>query len=210
MRAKRIAAQVKAQGRAELWDVADSEGVVRQWISTGVAAYPVDGMPYLRVDNLPALLSLSEKELEKILLEAADKPERIDLRDCVEAEAHAQDQGLVIGIGGHEIMPVLARGRTYMIDTALLTPILAEHKAAELWLREAENGWKYFAAKSGLLLVGIVLPLERQDSVANALTLLGEAYRGDERGVEAPYGETEDEPGEGYGACEDNGQEVPG
>ena len=170
MRAKRIAAQVKAQGRAELWDVVDGEGVVRQWISTGVAAYPVDGMPYLKAANL-------------------------DLRDCTAAEAIAQDQGLTIGVGGHEIVPVMARGQTYFVDMATLTPITAEHKSAELWLRESKEWCKYFAVKAGLLLAGIVLPMARQASVARALTLLGAAYHDDERG-EADE-EDEDEELEG-------------
>lgn len=193
MRAKRIAAQVKAQGRAELWSVTDSDGVVRQWISTGAAVYPVDGMPFLKVENLPALLSLSEKELDKIRLEEGAKPDYINLRDVTTGECLVDALDVTLNVGGQEMLPVQAGGKTYFIDMAPLAPIMAEYKKAELWLRKTVNGIKYFAVKNGMMLVGVVMPLENQKGVAAWMCKVGAAYESDERGVEAAYGEEDEE-----------------
>lgn len=196
MRAKRIAAQVKARGYAELWSVTDADGVVRQWISTGAAAYPVDGMPYLKVENLPALLSLSEKELEKLRIENGEKPEYIDLRDVAAGECIVDMSDVTLSIGSQELLPAQGGEKTYFVDMAPLAPIMAEYKKAELWMRKTAEGIKYFAVKNGLLLVGIVMPMEKQNGVAAWMLKLGSSYEGDERGNEAPYGEEEDEPDE--------------
>lgn len=202
MRVKKIAAQVKAAGRAELWSVTDGEGVVRQWISTGAAAYPVDGLPFLQVENLPTLLSLSEKELEKVRLEDGTKPDCISLRDVSAGERYASTADVTLNVGPMELLPVEAQMKTYFIDMAPCSPILAEYPNAELWMRETAGGLKYFAVKNGMLLVGIVMPLEKQTAIASWMLRTGAAYVGDERGTEAPYGEEENEQAE-----EDDGQE---
>ena len=195
MRIKKIASECKARKRAVLWDVVDADGVCRQWICTGVAAYPVDGMPYLKVDNLPALLSLSEKEREKIRMEKGEKPDSFDLRDASADEATAADMSLTIQSGDKVLMPVIARGRTYMIDGATLVPIVSEYKLAMLYLRETATGRKYFVAKNGLLVVGLVMPMFQMEELCRTLETLGSSYHGDECPEELAEPE-DDEDGE--------------
>lgn len=193
MRVKKIAAECKARKLAVLWDVVDCDGAVRQWISTGAAVYPVDGLPYLQVDNLPALLSLTEKDREKMRIEAGEKPASFDLRDVSAGEAAAVDFSLTVQSGDYVLMPVQARGRTYLIDGATLMPIISEYKLATLYLRETEAGLKYFVAKNGLMVVGLVLPLYQQAELCRTLEQIGALYRGDEAPEDAPEDEADDE-----------------
>ena len=193
MRIKKIAAQCKAQGNAILWDVTDSDGVIKQWINTAAAAYPVDGMPYLREDHLPALLSLSNKDIEKMRIEAAAPPETFDLRDAVESEGIAEPAEFSINYLDRELRPVRVYGVTYFVDEALMSPITAEYKDTELWLRQTKNGIQYFAVKAGLMCVGIVMPLVQMQHLINKLGEVVESYPGDPQEAWTSAAEAENE-----------------
>lgn len=192
MRIKKIAAQCKAQGNAILWDVTDSDGVIKQWINTAAAAYPVDGMPYLREDHLPALLSLSNKDIEKMRIEAAAPPDTIDLRDSVEKEAIAEPAEFNILHLSRELMPVRVYDETYFVDAELLEPITAEYKDTEMWQRRTKDGTPYFAVKAGLMCVGIVMPMQYQQHLVDKLAEAAECYPGDPPAPEAKVEKPED------------------
>lgn len=168
MKIKKIAAQVKEKGRAELMDVTDSDGVVRQWLSTGVACYPVDGMPYLRPEHLPAVLDLSAKQEDEIRIATVEKPESIDLRDVIKGETKAEGAGFAIYVAGRKALPLMVRGVTYFVDAELLIPILAEYKDVDLWLRQ-DSGLTYFAVKVGLMIVGVVFPMTRMQALVDEI-----------------------------------------
>lgn len=179
MRVRKIAAQCKAHGTAVLWDVTDSDGVLRQWISTGAAAYPVDGMPYLSVEHLPTLLSLSNKDEEMMRLDQKEKPDTIDLRDAVDKESITEPAEFSILHLGRELLPVRVYDETYFIDAELLEPITAEYKDTELWQRRTKRGAPYFAVKAGLMCVGIVMPMTYQQYLVDKLMETATCYPGD-------------------------------
>lgn len=169
MKIKKIAAQVREQCRADIMDVTDGDGVVRQWISTGVACYPVDGMPYLMPEHLPTVLDLTAKQTEEIRITRTEKPESMDFRDAVEHEIRAEGATFAIYFSGIKALPLIANGVAYFVDAELLAPILAEYKEVDFWLRRAES-ITYFAVKFGLMVVGVVLPMTRMQDVADEIS----------------------------------------
>ena len=197
MKIKKIAASCKAHYRAVLWDVVDGDGVMKQWICNGSAAYPVDGLPYQRVEHLPALLSLSSKDEEKMFLDQEQGPESIDLRDAVEKEAIAERAEFSILHLGGELLPVRVYDETSFIDAELLAPIAAEYKDSELWLRRSASGAVYFAVKAGLMNVGVVMPKLYNQYLVNKLTEAVECYPGDPDTPETKVEKPEDNEVEG-------------
>jgi len=175
MRVKKIAAVCKEQKLAELWDAVDADGVVRQWISCGPGIYPVDGMPALRGEHLPSLLSLSKKEQEKMELKTGAKPEGLDLSDVSPGEKISMQASFLVKCGGRAFWPLMAGGKTYFIDTALLVPIAAEYQSAELYLRKVGET-PFFAVKNGLICVGAVFPEPDMGQLARELSVVGDGY----------------------------------
>lgn len=191
MRIKKIAASCKLHCQAILWDAVDADGVIKQWISSGAAVYPVDGMPYLQVEHLPTLLSLSNKDEEKMRLDQSKKPETIDLHDAVDKEAIAEPAEFSILHLNRELLPIRVHDETYFIDAELLEPITAEYKDTEMWLRRTEAGMTYFAVKAGLMCVGIVTPMMYQQHLVDKLAEAVECYPGDPPAPEVKVEEPE-------------------
>lgn len=152
---------------------------MRQYISNGFAAYPLDGMPYLQEKHLATVLDLSEKQAETMVLRMDESPEEIDFRDGAEGEVMAEPAEVGIVWNERPLLPLGVRGTTYFINCDYLKPITAEYKHTELWYRKTPEGTPYFAVKEGLMLVGIVMPLKDMEPVAKELRAIGDGYRGD-------------------------------
>jgi hypothetical protein len=180
LKIKKIAAVCKARGLADILDQTDGDGVVRQWISSGASVYPVECLPYLTEQHLVTILDLSEKALEKMRIGHKAAPEGICLDDQTDGELMADGVPAIIAYGGRRIAAYTVRGETWFVDVDLLEPILAEHGDMELWLRKPAAGAPYFAAKAGLLCVGLVFPMDHMRALADLLLGVGEGYRGDE------------------------------
>lgn len=176
MKIKKIAAVCKARGCAKIWDQTDSNGAMRQWITTGVSAYPVECLPYITEQHLATLMDLTAKQAEEMVFGHTDAPSKTCLDDVCDGEILCREEPYSIVYGGRGINVYYAAGETWFIDYSLLQPIVAEHDDMELWLRKAADGTPYFAAKAGLLCVGIVCPLDHHDKLARLITAAGDAY----------------------------------
>jgi|GEM_PF-2920168 hypothetical protein len=154
MKIKKIAAVCKARGCATIWDKTDSDGAMRQWIVTGASAYPVECLPYITEQHLATLMDLSAKQAAEIAFKHTDAPEKMCLDDVCDGEILCREEPYSIVYGGRGINVYYAAGEAWFIDFSLLQPIVA-----------------------GLLCVGIVLPLDHHENLADMLRSTGEAYR---------------------------------
>ena len=175
MKIKKIAAVCRTFCRATIWDQTDTDGQIRQWIVTGVSCYPVECLPYITEEHLETLLDLSAAQAEKVVLGHENAPDGICLADTCDGETLCTEKPFSVVYGGKAYNVYFARGRAWFINFELLTPILAEHKDAELWLRTTDD-MLYCAVKAGLLCVGIVLPAKDLENLADMLTEAGKAY----------------------------------
>ena len=177
MRIKKIAAVCKNRGQARLLDYTDSDGVVHQWISTGVSAYPVEKLPFLTEQQMAAVLDIGEKQLQKMMIGHDDAPATIDFTDTADGEIMAEELPFSAVFGGKVYLVYIVKGETVFIDFELMMPIAAEYKDVTLWRRQAEGGMVYYAAKAGLLCVGLIWPMQHMDDLAGHLEQAGVCYR---------------------------------
>lgn len=152
---KNIAKLCKASRRVMLWY--DGERDV-QWISNGSACWPLYGMPVLDVDNVLTVLDIPEKDWEKIVVsELSAPPEGIDFGDIADEE-EIRDPALSINFGGQLILPLQTAAGMLLADPELFRPMKdVDHMT--LHVRQTDSGMRYLAAKGGLLLHGIIMPL---------------------------------------------------
>lgn len=176
MKIKKIAQLCKQEGVADLLNYTSPSGCVTQWITDGRAIFPVEGLPYLRAENLPSLLELNEKQQEKMHIREREAPTTISFSDTEDGEKAAVQQRVSVNHGGRELMPLVVPGvGTRWVDRALLAPIFAEYENVELTLRRSTaGGTEIIAAKAGFMLVGLVLPMTNVDELHRVLRAIVE------------------------------------
>lgn len=152
---KHIAKLCKKTGTVRLWDDEDRDV---QWISNGQAAWPLYGMPYLDADNVLTALDIPEKDWDKITVKEMEQPESLGFDDIPDGEKALRDPALTIIFGGRVAMPIETSEGLALIDPELLRP-LKDVSQLTLHERRSTLGELYLAAKGGMLLQGILLPL---------------------------------------------------
>ena len=177
MKIKKIAAVCKEKHIARILDQTDGDGQIRQWISTGASAYPVECLPYITEEHLETLLDISDAQAEKMAFSHEEAPAGICFGDVCNGETLCNEKPFAVVYCGRVINVYMAGGEAWFVDFALLAPIVADHKDAELWLRRTEDGRTYFAVKAGMLCVGIVMPMDRIEDLAGMLAEAGGAYQ---------------------------------
>ena len=160
MKIKTLAAMCKREGAFCLYDRVDSNGeVMGQWLGTTAAVYPLSGVPYLTEENLAALFDITEKQAEKIRFTHAPLPAGINFDDTDKAEAILDREKMTLGYGARIVRPLFTRGGLEFIDNDFLSPLADVADVLELFERRTLEGQTYFAAKVGLLIVGVFMPL---------------------------------------------------
>ena len=94
-----------------------------------------------------------------------------------DGEIMAEELPFSAVFGGKVYLVYIVKGETVFIDFELMMPIAAEYKDVTLWRRQAEGGMVYYAAKAGLLCVGLVWPMRDMDDLAGHLEQAGVCYR---------------------------------
>lgn len=154
MKIRKIAAVCKAAGTAYLIDVPDKTGTVHQWISSGCAAYPVSGIPYLEPENLEPLLEISS---ESVRIKRTDPPEKISFAHSSDFEVKAEETAISLCLNTKQLLALWDGTETIIIDKVLLGPITAEFDEISFYKRGSEL--PYIAVKAGLMLVGVIMPI---------------------------------------------------
>lgn len=161
MKIKKIAQICKRAGRATLLNYTEKGGNVRQWITEGRALWPVEGLPRLKKENLPALLELSEKQKNERALLEREAPPSICFLDSAEGEVAAVQQNFSVRHEGTEFLPLCVPGvGVRWIDRELLLPSLQEYPSVELTLRAPAGCRELVAVKAGFMLVALIAPAE--------------------------------------------------
>lgn len=158
MKLNKIRKLCKARETCVLFDEFGEEDgtMARQWLSDGVAVWPVSGLPELKESNLGTLLGLNEKQAEKWVLREEELPGYLSgsLGDLESWESPLKESVLSVIAGGKELLPLWDRaGRVLWIDRARLEPCWSE--TTVLVRRETESG-PVAAVFEGLFLAGIL------------------------------------------------------
>ncbi len=136
-----------------------------QWISDGGAVYPMYNLPKFDEASLCRTYDITDKQAEKIHF-AIKKglPSAYDFSDFAEGENIVQRGSMSLSYAGSGIIPYLTSQGVAFIDAKYLQPLSdIQDGMLELYERQTAAGQIYFAAKRGLMLSAIILPLDVVD-----------------------------------------------
>ena len=153
MKIKKIEALCKADKRIILYD---GDGV--QWIGNGLAAYPLHNMPILNESNVFTLFDVAEKEREKYYLRSEELPDALDFNDSSDTEVMLDRVPIDLYISGHGVASYVGSSRIIFVETRYLAPFIKQEGGFELYERFTGTGKPYIAVKSGLFLIGVIMP----------------------------------------------------
>lgn len=132
------------------------------YISDGVAAYPVHGVPVMDKDSLFTMFDYDQKTREGILYtEAQLNSGVIDFSEKTDDEVEAKTgtyRTMQICHGGYILQPLGYGDRLLLFDVTKLAP-LEQSQYRALYVRVSPSGQPYVVVKDGELLVAAILPM---------------------------------------------------
>ena len=133
-----------------------------QWISDGAAVFPMFNLPQFDEDSLCRTYDITDKQAAKIhFRHEYTMPAAIDFEDCTEDENVVTRGPMCLSDAGRGIIPYMTSQGVAFIDAKYLQPLSdIEDSMLNLYERHTKSGQIYFAAKSGFMLVGIILPVD--------------------------------------------------
>ncbi len=155
MKIKTIEALCKARGTIYL---ADAEGV--QWISDGVAVYPLYGMPQLDESNIFTMFDIPDEKRGKYMFDDSGRITRtVNLADNTDGERQVQQSDILLHSGGYILMPIKTSKGIVYINKKYLAPFADSENGVMLYERIAPDGTVYIAVKTGFFLSGVIFPV---------------------------------------------------
>ncbi len=157
MKIKAIAAMCKRNKRIYLFDQISEDGLT-QWIGDGSCIYPLYNLPELDIDGICTMFDIPEKDKDKILFNRSQASPMISFADIEETESAISPLEPAFSAGGAIVQPYQSRRGILFLNAASLKPLGDSLDYLELYERETDDGLLYIAAKTGMILQGIILP----------------------------------------------------
>ena len=152
MEIKKIINFCKKRGVLNLFD-----GDGCQWVSDGVAVYPLFNLPIFDEESILKAYDINGKKAEKLFIKRDDLPDALDFSDNVPGE-------LVCGMGDvifGDALAISTSAGLMFIDRKYLSPFRdMQDDMLYIYERMSKSGNTYFAIKIGFSLVGIVMPYD--------------------------------------------------
>lgn len=140
------------------------------WLSNGYAIYRAAGLPeFYGREQARAVLSLDEKQMEKIVFREIDCADLFDVQGMNLNETDAQEKdtkpvNVVAIVGGKYASAVIAKdGETVFYDNALLSPlsdVMKDSDYMEMTIRQTASGQRYIAVKDGMMMLAALMPMQ--------------------------------------------------
>ncbi len=133
-----------------------------QWISDGSAIYPMINLPRFDENSLCKTYDITEKQADKIIFRHEERlPLSVDFSDATDDENIVQRGSICILDAGRTIVPYETSEGVMFVDAKYLQPFAdSDDRLLTLYERRSKNRQIYFAVKSGLLLIGIITPID--------------------------------------------------
>lgn len=142
----------------------------RQWISDGVACYPLDGLPYLDEESICAIFDIDAKKRDKLVVSHKGAlPEGMDFTDVHQGDDRLEQLDFQMSLGGDEL--TLFRdsgGGLVVIKSAYRKPFEA-WKECECFKRVDSEGRPYVSVMSGFVLRGLIYPYKIGEQLVETL-----------------------------------------
>ena len=152
MKIKKIAAIVNKERR-----IVVSDGAYCQWLQFRGACYPLHGLPPMAKISFFKMFDIPADKWEKYYFNELELPQDISFEDVLREE-QVLDRGKIhIAIRGRVLEPLVTSQGLVFIDVRYLAPF-SDDDNYELYERTAADGSPYIAVKSGMELMGVILP----------------------------------------------------
>jgi hypothetical protein len=153
MEIKKIINFCKKRGVLYLFD-----GDGCQWISDGVAVYPLFNLPIFDEESILKAYDINGKKAEKLFMKRDDHlPEAYDFSDDVDGELVCKMGDVIFG----DALAISTSAGLMFIDRKYLSPFRdMQDDMLYIYERMTKGGETYFAIKIGFSLVGIVMPYD--------------------------------------------------
>lgn len=163
MKIKALAALCKETKRAYLADQINPENgkVERQYLQTGTALYPLDGMPTLNEDTLLTILDVPQDERSEWTVYRADAEGiREFTADNTDDDKPAQVVSLTFQAGGYDVQPIYTPWGMVTISADTRKPIADSKKTAEYFARRKGERITIIV-KNGFMLIAAIRPIQK-------------------------------------------------
>ena len=170
MKINKIAGICKRANLIKLYDEPDGSDV--QWCGTDAVIYPLYSLPVLDSDTVGPVMSITDKEMKKIVVEHESVPDYYDISDNAVGEKLLNGFLIRIVIGNtiYNAYQRQCESGLLFINSEYLKPLLGSEDDPILYIREGGRTGEYIAAKQGLMLAAIIEPEKALINVRNADT----------------------------------------
>lgn len=154
---KKIIDLCKKRGIVRLYDGKDV-----QWISDGFAIYPMYNLPKFDENTLCKTYDITDKQQDKIhFFYDKSLPGNIEFSDVIDDETLCKKGPMVLSVAGGGAVPYMTSQGIKFINSKYLAPLSdTRDDMLEVYERLTKDGHTYFAVKSGLILMAIIMPYE--------------------------------------------------
>jgi hypothetical protein len=163
MKLKKVGTFCSREKIFELMDQSDDNGVVVQWLGDGGGFYPMYGLPVLDEEGIYRMFDVSEKARDKTYFHHGQINPVLNVNDFDPSEVEAVDAGVTISYGGRVLLPLYYPGGVLFIQTKYLEPVEDKADYMGLYVRRMANGGEYVVVKVGMLVTGVIMPMEITD-----------------------------------------------
>ena len=139
------------------------EGERCQWIGDGAAFYPLHGLPEFDEETICGTFDISDAQAEKMLFKHySELPKEISFQDFGHNKEIPVGEPLFTFIyGGKKVCAYETPAGVAFIDTKHFTPFAdIDNRDLDLYARYSTEDKLYFVAKMGMMLVGVITPIE--------------------------------------------------
>lgn len=159
MKIKKIIALCKNAGQLILYSDPDRD---IQWLSDGIAIYPLIGCPKFDADSFCNTYEITDSQRKKMAFRINEHlPINFDFDDTDDFETETEKMPLSVTYSTYDAVAFKTQYGIEFINRAHLQPF-GDYSGRDIvcTLRTDESGESYFAVKNGFMLIGIVLPLK--------------------------------------------------
>jgi len=170
MKMKALAALCKKESVYFLYDRDNGNKKPQQWLGVNGALYVLPDLPYLTEAHIAALFDVAESKRGLII--PGDFPENLSGEDTCPGEGVLDPEEITITYGERIVRPYMTREGLEFINVEYMKPLADYGDYLELYERRTEGGQLYFAAKNGLVIVGLIMPVRIDEGLVDDMEKL--------------------------------------
>lgn len=142
----------------------------RQWMSDGVACYPLDGLPYLDEESVCAIFDVDAKKRDKLVVSHEPTlPGGMDFTDMHKGDDPLEELKFQMSMGGDELHLFRDSAGALSVIKSVYRKPFDSWKEVECYKRIDKEGRPYVAVMNGCILRGLIYPYKIGEQLVETL-----------------------------------------